>query len=530
VNDALRGLLVRWQFWVLEIQFVIVVITAVMALRSVRVRPGPGLAALAICVTAWILTATLPPRTNRIFYDEHIYQGVAQNMSDAHLTQMCNEGEVEYGRLHCLRGEYNKEPAGYPYLLSLLYRMGGVNDEWAPRFNNAVAAATTLVTIGLAATLFQSTFAAVVAGIVMMLLPMQLTWSNTAAAEPVAALATGSAVLLAVAFARWRSTSLLMAAAAMTVFATTFRPESGLVVPLVGMAIVLLAPDELRRGRLWIVAAGALLLMVPSVVHLLVVRNEAWGAPEGRLSWRFASNNLPVNLRFYFADARFPALIGLSAIVGLAGRRQVKERLLLLLYFAAFWSMFLFFYAGSYNYGADVRYSLLTGIPIAVLAGVGLETFAVGLARRIQPAMSRAAVCRITVFCLLLQFLWYTPLVRETGEEAWAARADVEYAKAWAKTLPRNSIVLTHNPSMFHLWGVNAAQLSIAANEPAYVQTHLLQRYAGGVYVHWNFWCNVVDPVQVRVCEQALTHLPHDLVATRRQRDQRFALYRLRQP
>jgi len=208
----------------------------------------------------------------------------------------------------------------------------------------------------------------------------------------------------------------------------------------------------------------------------------------------------------------------------------VKERLLLLLYFAAFWSLFLFFYAGSYNYGADVRYSLLTGIPIAVLAGVGLETVAVGLARGIQLGVSRAGVCAITIACLLLQFLWYTPLVRETGEEAWAARADVEYAKAWAKTLPRNSIVLTHNPSMFLLWGVNAAQLSIAANEPDYVQNHLLQRYAGGVYVHWNFWCNVVDPVQVRVCEQALTHLPHDLVATRRQRDQRFALYRLRQP
>ena len=41
---------------------------------------------------------------------------------------MCNDGTVEYGRLQCSRGEYNKQPYAYPHLLSLVYRVFGVGD------------------------------------------------------------------------------------------------------------------------------------------------------------------------------------------------------------------------------------------------------------------------------------------------------------------------------------------------------------------------------------------------------------------
>ena len=44
------------------------------------------------------------------------------------------------------------------------------------------------------------------------------------------------------------------------------------------------------------------------------------------------------------------------------------------------------FYAGSYNYGADVRYSLMTYPPIAVLAGLGAARLV-----RLVPAAARPA-------------------------------------------------------------------------------------------------------------------------------------------
>ena len=45
-------------------------------------------------------------------------------------------------------------------------------------------------------------------------------------------------------------------------------------------------------------------------------------------------------------------------------------------YFLLFFGIDLVFYAGSYNYGADVRYSLMTYPPIAVLGGLGAAQLA----------------------------------------------------------------------------------------------------------------------------------------------------------
>ena len=72
---------------------------------------------MAVAGGSWRVALTLfvAPRTNRIFYDEQIYQSIGQNLADLKLAQMCNDGSVEYGRLQCASGEYNKQPYAYPH-------------------------------------------------------------------------------------------------------------------------------------------------------------------------------------------------------------------------------------------------------------------------------------------------------------------------------------------------------------------------------------------------------------------------------
>ena len=160
---------------------------------------------------------------------------------------------------------------------------------------------------------------------------------------------------------------------------------------------------------------------------------------------------------------------------------------------------------------------------IAVLGGLGATRF-VGWLEVLQPPVAaRHAVTAVVAF----QFLWYLPLVRATTEEAWAARADVRFARSFVTELPENAYVLTHNPGMFHLWRISAGQMSAVATNRAYLN-FLAKRYTGGIYLHWNFWCNVQDPVQSQFCRQALESQPVDIVREYRERDQRFVLYRLR--
>src|SRR5436190_16562199 len=159
-----RHFLVVWQFWLLELLFVVVVVTTIVEASHLAVRRHVVLAGLLLGACAWFLSSTVAPKTSRIYYDEQIYQGVAHNLSDLHRAQMCNDGSVEYGRLECWRGEYNKEPNGYPYLLSIVYRTFGVRDAAAFRFNNAVAAVAVLVTVVLADLLFGDPWIAILSG------------------------------------------------------------------------------------------------------------------------------------------------------------------------------------------------------------------------------------------------------------------------------------------------------------------------------------------------------------------------------
>jgi hypothetical protein len=64
---------------------------------------------------------------------------------------------------------------------------------------------------------------------------------------------------------------------------------------------------------------------------------------------------------------------------------------------------------------------------------------------------------------------------------------------------------------------------------PHYVN-FLIDRYTGGVFIHWNYWCNVQDPVHPEFCRQALALGPAELVREYRERDQRFAFYRFSRP
>jgi hypothetical protein len=517
---ALQDQLRVSQFWVLEVLGLALVVTTIAGLAHLRAaitrRDGYFAAGLCAMTVALVLVA---PRTNRIFYDEQIYQGIARNLADLHLAQMCNDGTVENGRLRCWRPEYNKQPFGYPYLLSLGYRLTGTSDGVAHWINVLASAATACTVFLLTLLMTGNRTSAGLAGLSFALIPEQLRWSHTAASEPSAALVCALAMLAAAAFVRSRTTTTLVWTACAASFAAYVRPEAGLIVPLAALAILVCAPDEVRRARFWWVAGLCLLMLVPEIAHLAAVRTQDWGTSDQRFSLAYLGNNLVTNGRFYLADHRFPPVL---TVLAAAGVIQSRWTLVTAAWFLLFWGLFLFFYAGSYDYGADVRYSLMSYAPLAVLAGAGAARIA-ALAEHANPPLKWSGAMMAAL--LLLLSTLYLPWVRTVGEEAWAARADVAFAKEMVRELPPGAIVLTHNPSMFHVWGTSAAQLSIAAGETDYVSHDLARRYAGGVYLHWNFWCNVADAVQVRFCHDALARVGGDVVREHRERDYRFAFY-----
>src|SRR6185295_20377878 len=122
-------------------------------------------------------------------------------------------------------------------------------------------------------------------------------------------------------FVRSRSSTSLAGVAIATAYAVQFRPESLLIVPVVGLLIWQRAPDEVMTPRmLW---AGLLFLGLAALhlAHVVAVRNEGWGTSSDRLAIGYAVQNLRVNGWFFLRDPRFPLAVTVLAIAGIVAPR-----------------------------------------------------------------------------------------------------------------------------------------------------------------------------------------------------------------
>ena len=268
--------------------------------------------------------------------------------------------------------------------------------------------------------------------------------------------------------------------------------------------------------------ALTLALIIPHLVQLYAVRGENWGSTGPRTGIVYFWDNFRVNALYYFANLHFPVLFTLVFFLGMVLKRNLREKIFLLIWFLLFWGIFLFFYAGSYRYGQDVRFSLVSYMPIALLGGSGLSK----LWEWFQRQGLGSVYLKASVVVILIIFIGFLPHIRAIGEEACQARADHYYAQKMAEQLPDNAMVLTHNPNMFLVWGKNAAQTAVATHSES-AMNYFFDRYTGGVYFHFNYWCNVNNERERNFCRTILERYQHELLAHFTESGYTFALYRL---
>lgn len=520
----------------------------------------PGVWLFAILAAGLLIVSQVAPQVHRIYFDEDIYANMAQNMAYAGQTGITNYGSFEYGEYFVNWLNYNKDPSGWPFLISLAFQLFGTDETLAFYLNNLLFAGGILVVFFIVRLLGGGTFAGLIAALVFAIIPHNLLWSNTAAAEPSAAFFGGLAALCTLVYLRTREVRHLFLLAALLPFACYMRPESSLIAlwafAALSFNLFSAAPGTKARLRhpfatrpFWMMGLLAFLLIIPHIWHFFAMSGESWGAPGAKFSADFFANNLAVNGLYFLNNRDFPILFTLLALVGLAswkaqppgGGEKIGAGGLAMvgLWFLLFWGIFLFFYAGSYKYGADVRFSLVCFMPLAVLAGLGggalrswLSGGGDGPKQEGGTGMNGArAACRrpfTALLILLLLFCWlqFLPLVRLVGQEAWGARHDHKHSYEFIKKIPNRSMVLTHIPTMFLLWGQSAIQSFAGINNPDLIRD-FMTRYNGNVYFHKNFWCNALNDANKSVCDAIEQRYNLEPVAVAREQSYEYGLYRM---
>lgn len=527
-RHEIREILKSWVPWSLRINLSLILVGILVCRRDIietfkGLMNRKGAYLLILLLLALLAVSIVAPRTHRIFYDEDIYGNMAQNIALANRAGFCNYGTFEYGEYTAHWMSYNKQPGGWPFLVSLAFQLFGTDEAFAFFLNNLFFCAGLLVVFFIARHLTGDDYASWVSALALGLMPHNLIWSNTAAAEPSAALLAGVTVLCLIVYLKTGRDRHLFLLCLLIPMACQMRPESMLIFLWVVLAFLLLSPRTLISRKLWAFGILTILFLLPHFLHIHAMGGHSWGAEGEKFSSGFFWSNLRTNGLYYLDNRQFPVLLSALGVVGLFfSRNPWCKKLLVLFWFLLFWGIFLFFYAGSYAYGADVRFALPSFMPLALLAGMGAGFIKESFRGAESGRLARAAIIVVVLF----SFVGFLPQVRRVGQEAWGARYDHRYAREFIEKIPERSIILTHNPTMFLLWGRNALQAYAGTEHPDLVG-QLLEKYQGHVYFHYNYWCNTANEAQRGLCQAIRDRYGLVEIVKAREQDYEYGLYRM---
>ncbi len=514
--------------YLLELNFFLLVIALILNIKNIaelfsEIKKKSLIFLVCISSAGMLMTAFIAPRIHRIYYDEDIYNNIGQCIAHHKKAVICNEGYYENNDLKIIEAEYNKQPPAFPYLISVIFRLFGVNELFVFILNNLTYGLMAAVVFLIVYLLFNDVFAALAASLCYILIPVNLHWFNTCAAEPTTSFFAGFTILTSLIYIKNKKPVSLFLFVCTAAFSFSFRPESFLIAMIIGLIFLLKDLNILQRKEFYLFAFLFIVLSYGIVLHTNFVKHQNWGAEGSKFSLDYFSENFRINSIYYLNNKTFPLLFSILAIIGLfcyRFKKTLKEKIILLSWFLVFWGIFLFFYAGSYEFGQDIRFSLLSYAPLAMFAGIGISAIKSILERRVKP------IALILILLIVFNFTWFLPFVRAEGDEAWEARTGHKYAVEFAGLMPKNSIILTHTPTVFLLHKKSAAQAYIETNKPGTIETYM-QQFRGGVFVDFNYWSNVEDPIQRGFTEYILKSYTYEVIREYHCRNYLYGLYKI---
>ena len=376
---------------------------------------------------ALIASFIFVPAQHRLFFDEDIYIHIASNLARAPVAQLT----LLSGPDGIAVSSYYKEPAGWPILLSLVFLLTGASETVAFILARFVYALAVAAVYHMAREALPSRRNALIAASIFAATAISFGFSASAGADLPSALFA----ILAM-WGLWTGNGPL--AAAGLVMAAQTRLEMIVLLPL------LFVPKNIS----WRWKIGGLALATAEVLHVLWVLSVTPVLAEAErvetaFSFKYVPGNLRDNLLYLFNPMVFPALVTGLSIFGIyrLWRSRPGQAQLVLLQAAGLFSVYLLFYAGSFN--INPRYSIQFVAILAVMAVWSL---------------------RWPVLLLTMVIPYFQPM--ESSDYVRTLTEDHRTAVEFASKLGAADIVLTAEPEIFFNHGINAMNAVYASEQP----------------------------------------------------------------
>jgi len=500
----------------------------------------PKWAKLALIVTLLIglsLRLVVTPWLHKIYYDEDIYINIAHNIANQGQACLCDYGSPSFCKV-CID---NKQPMGMATFYAILIKLFG----WAGYGSEASIFATSIILSSIAILLIfviayqltKNPYIGLFAALFLALTPTHIRWSASTSLD------SFYLTFLLLACVAWlidvKDFNSTMFAFFATAFAVQIRPEGLITILILGFLVLAThkKPFELLTRKEFLLGLLLMLLLVlPTVWHLKLNKEETWGAPQGKkISLSYFPGNAKDNILFFFDATRFPIVVTAFAVLGFfyGLAKFTKQSLALMAWFLVFFMVWAVFYAGSFNYGMDIRFMLTLLAPVLIFAATGC-CIVMDLVRYVVVRFNKRSKLKLNIplFTLIAAgiCLWliidYYDYISNFGEKASDAMTVHEFARAFVQNTSSNCIFLSQVSSMF----LNFNRPSIQMHQFIWgsYDKEVLNNY-DCIYLYWGYWCASHEPHRIEQCAPLLNKFSWNKVASL-QFDQRreFAFYKLK--
>jgi len=454
---------------------------------------------LLVFLVGFSLRVFVAPHTHRLYFDEDMYLEMGQNIVRSGRAVVCQYGTPD----KCYSWIYNKEPAGYPFLISTCFLFGNIETP-AYYFTAIISSLTILTVFFIAYLLFENKKISLFSTLIFVLIPVAIRWAPTTSTDTVFMFFSGLVVFAFLSYFKNSSNRLLLFSFASLAYAIQIRPEGILLIFIVMFMFIFFKRNLFSMiGKKWflIIFVIFLLLIVPHLLHLNSVKEDNWGSSQNKLGLEYVSGNLYDNGMFFFENTRFPVVFSIFALIGLFLYRFWKESLFLVLWFVLFFGLYLLFYAGSFNYGVDVRYSLTMYPPVAILGGCGAFLIADTLNKFMAKLVDRKWSSMISIVVVILvisaSFFPFISFVSSNGEKAWDARLHHDFLVEKMKELDDDSWIITLVPSIVLINGKNAIDPNFLRDQE---KLNKLLTKNTSIYFYEGYWCQS-EPFKSNICQ-----------------------------
>lgn len=312
-----------------------------------------------IVIAAYFLRSFVVPHIHYVFYDEYEHLDIAKNMAAARVFARCNF----FAKGQCLVYDMPQWVPGYHFLLSLMFKLFGTGDFVAYNFNVVLGTLSVVVIFLLTFLLTEKKSVALLAALLLSVLPIHLKYSGNSSPEMLSSLFMMLTVLASLIWMKNYSSRAIFLFLASFFYLLFIRPENGLI-------FLLLIPLIIKRepGKLFIF----LVLLLPYVLfvpHIFRYTREVWLSGAGEVS---VLSLLRSNLLLWAHTGKWPGILTFMAV---AGTFMYKEGIKKTMWLWGFFFTFLLFYTLVHRVNmldADFsRLSLQFAYPVVILASIG---------------------------------------------------------------------------------------------------------------------------------------------------------------